>query len=113
MAAQHIANGMFGMILVEPEGGLPKVDHEYYAMQSEIYTEQKLGAKGELTQSYDKLLDEKPEYVVLNGAVGALTKDKPMHAKVGETVLIVHSQANRDSRPHPHVSPHFQTKPKA
>ena len=88
MAAQHIANGMFGMILVEPEGGLPKVDHEYYAMQSEIYTEQKLGAKGELTQSYDKLLDEKPEYVVLNGAVGALTKDKPMHAKVGETVRI-------------------------
>ena len=88
MAAQHIANGMFGMILVEPEGGLPKVDHEYYVMQGEIYTEQKLGAKGELTQSYDKLLDEKPEYVVLNGAVGALTKDKPMHAKVGETVRI-------------------------
>jgi nitrite reductase (NO-forming) len=88
MAAQHIANGMFGMILVEPEGGLPKVDHEYYVMQSEIYTEQKLGVKGELTQSYDKLLDERPEYFVLNGAVGALTKDKPMQAKVGETVRI-------------------------
>jgi nitrite reductase (NO-forming) len=88
MAAQHIANGMFGMILVEPEGGLPKVDHEYYVMQSEIYTDQKMGTKGELTQSYDKLLDEHPEYFVLNGAVGALTKDKPMHAKVGETVRI-------------------------
>jgi nitrite reductase (NO-forming) len=88
MAAQHIANGMFGMILVEPEGGLPKVDHEYYVMQSEVYTEQKLGVKGELTQSYDKLLDERPEYFVLNGAVGALTKDKPMQAKVGETVRI-------------------------
>jgi nitrite reductase (NO-forming) len=88
MAAQHIANGMFGMILVEPEGGLPKVDHEYYVMQSEIYTDQKMGTQGELTQSYDKLLDEHPEYFVLNGAVGALTKDKPMHAKVGETVRI-------------------------
>ena len=54
MAAQHIANGMYGLILVEPEGGLPKVDHEFYVMQGEIYTEQKLGAKGELTESYDK-----------------------------------------------------------
>jgi nitrite reductase (NO-forming) len=88
MAAQHIANGMFGMVLVEPEGGLPKVDHEYYVMQSEVYTEQKMGAKGELTESYDKLLDEKPEYFVLNGAVGALSKDKALKAKVGETVRI-------------------------
>ena len=46
MAAQHIANGMYGMILVEPEGGLPKVDHEYYVMQGEIYTEQKLRQQG-------------------------------------------------------------------
>lgn len=87
-AAQHIANGMYGMILVEPEGGLPKVDREFYVMQGEIYTEQKLGAKGELTESYEKLLDEKPEYFVLNGAVGALAKDKPLKAKVGETVRI-------------------------
>lgn len=87
-AAQHIANGMYGMILVEPEGGLPKVDREFYVMQGEIYTEQKLGAKGELTESYEKLLNEKPEYFVLNGAVGALAKDKPLKAKVGETVRI-------------------------
>lgn len=88
MAAQHIANGMYGMILVEPEGGLPKVDHEFYVMQGEIYTEQKLGAKGLLTESYDKLMDEKPEYFVFNGAVGAITKEKPLKAKVGETVRI-------------------------
>src|SRR4030095_8154319 len=56
MAAQHIANGMYGMILVEPEGGLPKVDHEFYVMQGELYTEQKFGEKGELSESYDKLL---------------------------------------------------------
>ena len=87
MAAQHISNGMYGMILVEPEGGLPKVDHEFYVMQGEIYTEQKLGAKGELTESYDKLLGERPEYFVFNGASMALAK-APLKAKVGETVRI-------------------------
>ena len=87
MAAQHIANGMYGMILVEPEGGLPKVDREFYVMQGEIYTEQKVGAKGDLTESYDKLLDEKPEYFVFNGASMALAKE-PMKANVGETVRI-------------------------
>ena len=88
MAAQHIANGMYGMILVEPEGGLPKVDHEFYVMQGEIYTEQKLGSKGELTESYDKLMAERPEYFVFNGAALALAKDKPLKAKIGETVRI-------------------------
>jgi nitrite reductase (NO-forming) len=88
MAAQHIANGMYGLILVEPEGGLPKVDHEYYVMQGELYTEQKFGTKGEATESYDKLMDERPEYFIFNGAVGALVKDKPLKAKAGETVRI-------------------------
>ncbi|MGA7115310.1 MAG: copper-containing nitrite reductase, partial [Pseudolabrys sp.] len=88
MAAQHIANGMYGMILVEPEGGLPKVDREFYVMQGEIYTDQKLGSKGELTESYDKLMAERPEYFVFNGAALALAKDKPLKAKTGETVRI-------------------------
>ena len=88
MAAQHIANGMYGLILVEPEGGLPTVDHEFYVMQGEIYTEQGLGAKGELTESHKKLMDERPEYFVFNGAVGALTKEKPLKAKVGQTIRI-------------------------
>ncbi len=87
MAAQHISNGMYGMILIEPEGGLPKVDHEFYVMQGEIYTEQNLGAQGELTESYDKLLAERPEYFVFNGASMALAK-APLKAKVGETVRI-------------------------
>jgi nitrite reductase (NO-forming) len=87
MVAQHIANGMYGMILVEPEAGLPKVDHEFYVMQGEIYTEQAFGTEGELTESLEKLLDEKPEYYVFNGAADALAK-KPLHAKVGETVRI-------------------------
>jgi nitrite reductase (NO-forming) len=87
-AAQHIANGMYGLILVEPEGGLPKVDHEFYVMQGEIYTEQAFGEKGELTESYDKLLNEMPEYYVFNGAANALAEDNALHAKVGETVRI-------------------------
>jgi nitrite reductase (NO-forming) len=88
MAAQHISNGMYGMILVEPEGGLPKVDHEFYVMQGELYTEQKIGAKGEITESYEKLVDERPEFFLFNGAVGALTTESPLKAKVGETVRI-------------------------
>lgn len=88
MAAQHIANGMYGLILVEPEGGLPKVDHEFYVMQGEIYTEQKYGSTGELTESYEKLLNEHPEYFIFNGAALALAKEMPLKAKVGETVRI-------------------------
>jgi nitrite reductase (NO-forming) len=85
--AQHIANGMYGLILVEPEGGLSKVDREFYVMQGEIYTEQAHGTKGELTESIDKLLAETPEYMVFNGAADGLTK-KPLTAKQDETVRV-------------------------
>lgn len=88
MVSQHIANGMYGMILVEPEKGLEPVDHEFYVMQGEIYTEQPIGTRGELNESYDKLMNERPEYFVFNGAVGALTKAAPMEMKTGETVRI-------------------------
>jgi nitrite reductase (NO-forming) len=88
MVAQHIANGMYGLIVVEPEGGLPKVDHEFYVMQGEIYTEAAFGQKGSQEFSVGKLLDERPEYFVFNGAVDALTAAHPLHAKVGETVRI-------------------------
>jgi nitrite reductase (NO-forming) len=88
MVSQHIANGMYGMILIEPEGGLPKVDHEFYVMQGEIYTDAAFGKHGSQEFSVTKMLDEHPEYFVLNGAVGALTKAHPMHAKVGDTVRL-------------------------
>ena len=88
MVAHHIANGMYGMILVEPEGGLPPVDHEFYVMQGEIYTTQAYGQHGEQSFDVRKLLDEKPEYYVFNGAVGALTERHPLKAKVGESVRI-------------------------
>lgn len=86
--AMHIANGMYGMILVEPEGGLPPVDREYYVMQGEIYTEEPIGTAGTLTESYQKLIDERAEYIVFNGHVGALTDHYPLRANVGETVRI-------------------------
>jgi nitrite reductase (NO-forming) len=88
LIAQHIASGMYGMILVEPEGGLPPVDREFYVMQGELYTQQPFGSQGLLAPSDEKLLDEKPEYFVLNGAVGALTTQHPLHAAAGQTVRI-------------------------
>jgi nitrite reductase (NO-forming) len=86
--AQHIANGMYGMILVEPENGLPEVDHEFYVMQGEIYTAEPIGTQGELSEDYDALINEQPTHMVFNGKVGALTVDKPLTAKVGERVRI-------------------------
>ncbi len=88
MVANHISNGMYGMILVEPEGGLPPVDREFYVMQGDIYTTGAFGEQGKQTTDVTKLLNEDPEYVVFNGAVGALTTQKPLKANVGETVRI-------------------------
>jgi nitrite reductase (NO-forming) len=88
MVAQHIANGMYGLILVEPEEGLPEVDREFYVMQGELYTNEAFGSTGLHTENIDALLDENPEYLVFNGAVGALTEQLPLRAKVGETVRI-------------------------
>ena len=103
MAAQHISNGMYGMILVEPEGGLPKVDREFYVMQGEIYTEAPYGTQGLQKPSYEKLLDERPEYFVFNGAVGALTTQKPLAAKQGDTVRIFFGDAGPNKTSSLHV----------
>ena len=88
MVANHISAGMYGLILVEPVGGLPKVDHEFYVMQGELYTTEAFGQSGVQEFSVDKLLSEHPEYFVFNGAVGALVTEHPLRAKVGETVRI-------------------------
>ncbi len=88
MVANHISNGMYGLILVEPEGGLPPVDREFYVMQGDIYTTGAFGEQGRQTTDVTKMLNEDPEYIVFNGAVGALTTQKPLKANVGETVRI-------------------------
>ncbi|MFD1550806.1 nitrite reductase, copper-containing [Putridiphycobacter roseus] len=84
----HIANGMYGLILVEPEGGLPKVDKEYYIMQGDFYTEGKYGEPGLQAFDMTKAVEERADYVVFNGHVGALTGDNAITAKVGETVRL-------------------------
>ena len=84
----HIANGMYGLIFVEPKEGLPKVDKEYYIVQSEFYTNGKHGAPGLQGFNMEKALTETPDYVVFNGSVGSLTDNKALKAKVGETVRL-------------------------
>jgi len=87
--AEHIASGMFGLIVVEPAGGLPKVDKEFYVMQSEVYTTEPFGTKGNLTFDYQAMLDERPQYYVFNGASMALTTDEnALRASVGQTMRI-------------------------
>ena len=84
----HVANGMYGLILVEPASGLPKVDREYYVMQGEFYTAGKYGETGLQMFDNEKATDERPPYVVFNGAVGSLVGDKAITAKVGEKVRL-------------------------
>jgi nitrite reductase (NO-forming) len=83
----HIANGMYGLMLVEPKEGLPKVDREFYVVQGEFYTEGAFGETGYQAFSYLKANAEKPEYVVFNGRVGSIGAGIPK-VKVGETVRI-------------------------
>ncbi|MFV8327835.1 copper-containing nitrite reductase [Flavobacterium sp. ZS1P14] len=84
----HIANGMYGLILVEPEGGLPPVDKEYYVMQGDFYTKGSYGAQGLQPFDMNKAVKEDADYVVFNGKVGAIAGDNALTAKVGETVRI-------------------------
>jgi nitrite reductase (NO-forming) len=84
----HITSGMYGLILVEPEAGLPHVDREFYVMQGELYTAKRFGMPGHQEMDYEKLISERPEYFLFNGSVGALTKSHPLRARPGETVRI-------------------------
>ena len=84
----HIANGMYGLILVEPKEGMPKVDREYYVMQGDFYTRGKHGEPGLQPFDMQKAIDEKPDYVVFNGSVGSLAGDNALKAGVGETVRL-------------------------
>ncbi len=84
----HIAQGMYGAIVVEPVGGLPPVDREFYIMQGDWYTAGRLGNQGHQTFSQEKALAELPEYYTFNGHVQALTELYPLQAEVGETVRI-------------------------
>jgi nitrite reductase (NO-forming) len=84
----HVGNGMYGLILVEPKEGLTPVDHEYYVMQGEFYTTGKYGDQGLQGFDMNKALDERPPYIVFNGAVGSLVGDKSLTAKVGDKIRL-------------------------
>jgi nitrite reductase (NO-forming) len=82
----HISNGMYGVILVEPEGGLPPVDKEFYVMQSEFFTSEP--KNGMASFDIQRGLDENPSYVVFNGKAGALLDKNALKANVGDNVRI-------------------------
>jgi nitrite reductase (NO-forming) len=97
----HISHGMYGLIVVEPEGGLSKVDHEFYLVQSEFYTEKgsrlqylQLKDGGHLTYSSDYGRMEQPTFVVLNGRPESITGERALgmfggrKINVGETVRL-------------------------
>jgi nitrite reductase (NO-forming) len=84
----HVANGMYGLILIEPPEGLPAVDHEYYVMQGDFYTVGKYREKGVQAFDMQKAIDEKPTYVLFNGTEGALTGPNPLKAKTGERIRL-------------------------
>ena len=83
-ALHHIANGMFGMVIVEPREGLPKVDHEFAFVQSEWY----LGAQGE-PADYTKANQTAaaPDFVVFNGVANQY-KDNPVEVATGKRVRV-------------------------
>ena len=84
----HIAQGMFGMILVQPSTPLPPVDREFYVMQSELYTKWPIHTPGNQLFDGAKLESEDPTYVVFNGAYQALTGNQSLTGNVNETIRI-------------------------
>lgn len=84
----HIAQGMYGGILVEPRGGLPPVDREFYVLQGEWYTAGQFGDQGHQLFSPAKAFAEQPEYFTFNGRVGALTDLFPLKAEVGDSIRL-------------------------
>lgn len=84
----HVANGMYGLILVEPPEGLPPVDKEYYVMQGEFYTVGKYREKGHQPFDMQKAIEENATYVLFNGSEGAMVGDNAIKASVGETVRL-------------------------
>ena len=115
MIPWHVVSGMNGAIMVLPREGLKddtgkpiKYDRVYYVGEQDFYVPRDEDGNFKTYDSpgdgYDDMVKVMrgliPTHEVFNGAVGALTGDNAMTAQVGETVLILHSQANRDTRPH-------------
>ena len=89
----HIANGMYGLILVEPKKGLPKVDREFYVLQSEVYTKEPVEGQELLEYSHEEGVKEHPHFVVFNGRAGSMIGDNALKAKTGEKIRIYFGNA--------------------
>lgn len=115
MIPYHVTHGMNGAVMVLPRDGLKDqkgkpitYDRAYYIGEQDFYIPRdergvfkKYASAGEdLSESLDVMRSLIPSHVVFNGAAGALTGEHALKAKVGEKVLFIHAQANRDSRPH-------------
>lgn len=115
MIPWHVVHGMNGAIMILPRDGLKdnkgrslKYDRVYYVGEQDFYIPKdkkgrykKYKSPAEsMTDDQVAMLTNNPTHVVFNGKVGALTGAGALKAKVGETVLILHSQSNRDTRPH-------------
>jgi nitrite reductase (NO-forming) len=99
---QQVSSGMYGLIVVEPPQGLPKVDREFYVMQGEVYLDGKRDEHGQRSYSSEKALAGVPDYVVFNGSIDALTGANALRAATGETVRLFFGVAgpNHGSRLH-------------
>jgi len=84
----HIGNGMYGLIVVEPQEGLPAVDREYYVVQGDFYTPGDFGEKGHQPFDMQRAIAEDPSYVLFNGRAGAIAGENALHAEVGETIRL-------------------------
>jgi nitrite reductase (NO-forming) len=115
MIPYHVVAGMNGAIMVLPRGGLKdrsgnplRYDKAYYIGEQDFYVPTSVDGTYKkfdspvtaMPETLEVMKTNEPSHVVFNGAVGALTGDGSLTAKVGETVLFIHSQANRDTRPH-------------
>ena len=115
MIPYHVVSGMNGAVMVLPRTGLQdrdgspiRYDRAYYIGEQDFYVPRDAdghfvtyeGPTDGIAATLQAMRTLTPSHVVLNGRVGALTGDGAMTARVGETVLFIHSQANRDSRPH-------------
>jgi nitrite reductase (NO-forming) len=103
MIPYHLGHGMYGLMVVEPPGGWPKVDHEFYVMQGDFYLAGDPTQNGVHEAVVDKMVKETPDYVVFNGSVGALSKENALKAKVGETVRIFFGDAGPNTTSSFHV----------
>jgi copper-containing nitrite reductase len=89
----HIGNGMYGLILIEPTNGLPRADRGFYVMQGEFYTTNNPSGGRMLEYSHERAMDERPSFVVFNGQSGSMLVTDALRAKTGERIRIYFGNA--------------------